>query len=151
VKLLVPFGREMAPLGALRPKLAELFRALFEGAPEPPPEASEEWVPRVDVEGTEKGLLVKVDLPGIDPREVEVSVDDGMLVIKGEKKEDKEEKEIILHRRERMIGKFYRAMKLPREIDPEKITATSSHGVLTLTLPYKPEVKPRRIDVHLEG
>jgi HSP20 family protein len=145
----------MAPLGAFRPDLAELFRALFDGAPALPPAEREEWVPRVDVEGTEKGLLVTVDLPGIDPREVEVSVDDGVLVIRGEKKvekkEDKEEKEGTLHLRERTIGKFYRAMKLPREIDPEKISAISNHGVLTLTLPYKPEVKPRKIDVHLEG
>ena len=148
MRRLVPFGREMPRM--LRPELGGMLEALFGEMPELAPEGGE-WAPHLDVEESEKGLAIRVELPGIDPREVEVSVEDGVLMIKGEKKMEKEVEEKNLRRRERVIGKFYRAMSLPRSVDPEKIAASSKHGVLTLTIPYKPEVKPRRIDVHAEG
>jgi HSP20 family protein len=140
----------MAPPRALRPELASVLNALFGEVPGFVPEV-EEWVPRLDAEETEKALVIRVELPGIDPREVEVSVEEGVLFIKGEKKLEKELEEKNLLRRERLIGKFYRVMSLPRTVDAEKIAASSKLGVLTLTIPYKPEVKPRRIDVHAEG
>jgi len=138
MRRLIPDRRELVPVG--------LLEALFGDGPGVMPKA-EEWVPRLDLEDSEKGLVVRVDLPGIDPREVEVAIDDGVLIIRGEKKLETEEAN--LRRRERVVGKFYRAMTLPRDVEAEKIVASSSHGVLTLLIPHKPEVKPRRIDVHL--
>lgn len=140
MRRLIPERRELFPLDWLGALLADTPGLIPK---------TEEWVPRVDLEESEKGLVVRVDLPGVDPKEVEVAVDDGVLIIKGEKKLEKEAAENNLRRRERMIGKFYRAMTLPRDVEAEKITATSNHGVLTLTIPHKPEVKPRRIDVHV--
>jgi len=143
---------EVFPPGWLRRDMADLFGRLFG---EIPPEVDvlpeEGWVPTVDVEETEKGTLVKVDLPGVNPEEVEVSVDDGMLVIRGERKEEKEVKEKGLHRRERHVGRFYRALALPRGSDLEKISATSKRGVLSILVPRRPEVEPRRIAVKTEA
>jgi HSP20 family protein len=134
------------PVGLIGRDMADLFDRLFAELPEQVPR-NEEWVPRLDVEESEKGLVVKVDLPGIDPREVDVSVEEGMLVIKGEKKEEKTVEEKNLRRRERLVGKFYRALTLPPGADPEGITAGSQHGVMVITIPRKPELKPRKIVV----
>src|SRR5262249_16552944 len=150
VRRLVPFGREMEPPRILRPELTSVLEALFGDVPGFVPE-TDEWMPRVDVEESDKGLVIRVDLPGVDPREIETSVEDGVLVIKGEKKTEKEGEEKNLRRRERVVGKFYRAMSLPRSADLAKINATSNRGVLTLMIPNKPEAEPHRISVHAEG
>jgi len=108
------------------------------------------WTPRVDVEETDKEIMVKVDLPGVDAKDVEVSVIGGTLVLKGEKKEEREEKGKSYHRTERFVGQFYREVALPPGTDPEKIEATSCKGVVKVTIPKKPEVQPKKIAVKPE-
>jgi HSP20 family protein len=142
---------EAFPPGSLRRDMAELFGRLFGEFPEVAVLPEEARVPTVDMEETEEGTLVKVDLPGVNPEEVEVSVDDGMLVIKGERKEEKEVKEKDIHRRERHIGRFYRALTLPRGADVGKISATSKRGVLSILVPRRPDLEPRRIAVKPEA
>jgi len=110
-------------------------------------EAAQTWTPRVDVEETDKEIVVKVDLPGVEAKDVEVCVIDGLLVLKGEKKEEREEKGKNYHRTERFVGQFYREVPLPPGVDPEKIVATSSKGVVMVTVPKKPEVMPKKIAV----
>jgi HSP20 family protein len=105
------------------------------------------WAPRVDVEETDKEILVKADLPGVDPKAVEISVENGVLTVRGEKKEEKEEKKKNYHRIERFTGSFFRAIPLPPGTDAEKVTATTSNGVVTVTIPKKPEAQPKKVTV----
>ena len=150
MRRLVPFGREIPAVGMLGRGMADLFGDLFGEEPETVL-SNKVWIPRVDVEETEKGLVVRADLPGVDPKDVKVSVEDGMLVFSGEKVTEKEVNEKNLRRRERMIGKFYRALSLPRGADLDRIEASSNRGVMTITIPRKPELEPRRIEVKPES
>lgn len=153
MRTLIPRARGMfEPFGLMPREMKELFGRLFgDMPPDEEVRPGVEWAPLVDVTETEKAVVVKADLPGIDPKEVEVSVEDGVLCIKGEKKEEKEVKEKSAYKKERYIGKFFRSILLPGGADPEKIVASSCHGVLTVTIPRKPEMAPKRINVKLEG
>jgi HSP20 family protein len=93
------------------------------------------WSPRLDVSETDKALEVVADLPGMEKKDIKVSLDGDLLTIKGEKKEVKEKKDKHYHTIERRSGSFYRALRLPMEVEGDKIAATFKEGVLTLTLP----------------
>jgi HSP20 family protein len=108
------------------------------------------WAPRVDVEETEKEVVVKADLPGVDPEDLDVSVLDGVLILRGAKKEEKEEKGKSFHRVERFRGEFYRELPLPAGVDPDKIAATCAKGVVTVSIPKKPAALPKKIAVKPE-
>jgi HSP20 family protein len=106
------------------------------------------WAPRVDVEEDDKQFVVKADLPGVDPKDVEVSVVENALVLRGQKKEEREKKNY--HRVERFEGQFYREIPLPRGIEADKIQAKSANGVVTVTIPKKAEAQPKKIAVQAE-
>jgi HSP20 family protein len=108
------------------------------------------WQPRCDIEENDKEILVKVDLPGVDPKEIDISISDDMLVVRGEKKEEKEEKKKNYHRVERFVGQFYRTIDLPAGTDAEKIAAASANGTVTITIPKKPGTQPKKIAVKPE-
>jgi len=105
------------------------------------------WAPRVDLTETEKEVVVKADLPGVAPENVEVTFADGMLKLHGEKKEEKKEEKKGFFRIERFTGEFYRELPMPASVDPDKILATVDKGVLTVTVPKKEEAKDRKIKV----
>jgi HSP20 family protein len=113
-------------------------------------ETATSWEPRCDVEETDKEILVKADLPGVDPKELDISLRDNTLTIRGEKKEEKEEKKKDYHRVERFTGQFYRELSLPAEADMERIAASSSNGVVTVTIPKKPGAQAKKIAVKAE-
>jgi|RhiMethySRZTD1v2_1073278.scaffolds.fasta_scaffold1576258_1 HSP20 family protein len=108
------------------------------------------WAPQVDVEETEKEFLVKADLPGVDPKDVDIRVVDNVLTVRGGKEEKKEEKKKNYHRMERFSGQFYRAIALPAGTDADKVNATSANGVITITIPKRPEAQPKKISVQLK-
>jgi HSP20 family protein len=145
MRMLVPWKRPTEGAFDFLPRdMFEMFRRFL---PETVEEAPVAWLPRVDLEETDKEIVVKADLPGVDPKEVEITVADGTLVLRGEKKEEKEEKKKQYHRMERFHGQFYREVPLPPGTDPEKIAATTAKGVITVTIPKKPEVLPKKIAI----
>jgi HSP20 family protein len=105
------------------------------------------WVPAVDIYETEQNVVLKAELPGVDPKEVEVTVHDGALYLKGERKYEKEVKEENYHHVERAYGSFARSLTLPASIDQEKVEAEFKDGVLTLTMPKREEAKAKKIKI----
>jgi HSP20 family protein len=107
------------------------------------------WVPPVDIYETGDSLVLQAELPGINPDEVEIRVEDSTLYLKGERKFEKEVKEESLHRVERSYGTFMRSFSLPSTIDSEKVKAEYDNGILTLTMPKREEAKPRTIKINV--
>jgi HSP20 family protein len=106
-----------------------------------------DWAPAVDVQETEKEYLVKADLPDVRKEDVKVGIEDGVLTLEGERKQEKEEKGKKFHRVERVYGKFVRRLALPMEVDAQKVAAEFKDGVLNVRLPKAESAKPRAIDV----
>ena len=106
------------------------------------------WVPAVDIEEEPGRFLIRADIPGVDPKEIEVTMDSGMLTIRGERKlENREEGEDGYRRLERLHGTFYRRFSLPDTADPDSISAKGDHGVLEIVIPKKAAMQPKRIQV----
>lgn len=131
--------REFTPLELLRREFAPLFARAFAGYPALWEPMMEE-LPGVAMEEKEGELVVSVEVPGFDPKELAVTLDEESLIIRGEHKEVKEGKEEVVRRIER-------AFTLPAGVEPEKIEATCRNGVLEVHVPRTPEAKPRRIEV----
>jgi HSP20 family protein len=106
-----------------------------------------QWTPRVDVKEQDKRFVILADIPGVDPKDIEVSMDKGILTIRGERSSENKEQDGKLTRVERSYGAFYRRFALPDSADAEGISATGKHGVLEISIPKKPETTPRRISV----
>ncbi len=111
--------------------------------------ATSNWTPAVDVYETDQSVVLKVELPGVDPKDVEARVEDGTLYLKGERKFENEVKEGNYHRVERAYGSFTRTFTLPSSVDADKVAAEYKNGVLTLTLPKREEAKPRPIKINV--
>ncbi len=109
--------------------------------------AATTWQPLVDVFEDAEGITLKVELPEVDAKDVEIQVEGNSLTLKGERKLEKEDKREGYHRIERTYGAFSRTFTLPNTVDVEHITAESKDGVLRIFLPKKPETKPRQIKV----
>jgi HSP20 family protein len=145
-----PYRRGVNLFDSFRNEMEGLFERFF-GEEGGNGQAVKAWAPRVDVEETEKEILVKADLPGVDPKDVEVQVEENVLTIRGEKKEQKEEKKKNFHRLERFVGTFYRAIPLPTGADADKVSATSANGTVTVTVPKKPGTQPKKITVQAKS
>ena len=105
------------------------------------------WQPSVDISETDDAIEVKADLPGIKPEDIDISVHDNRLTIKGERKEESESKDKEIHRVERRYGSFYRSILLPAGCDADQVSAESDNGVITIRLPKPAESKAKRISV----
>jgi len=107
------------------------------------------WTPACDVYEDEEGVSLRFDLAGVEPKDVDIRFENGVLTLKGERKLEKEEARENYHRREVSYGTFTRAFSLPATVDPEKIRAESKQGVLHIHLPKRAEAKPKSIRLNV--
>jgi len=135
----------------IREEMNRLFDDFFSGWPERRRGLLEgEWAPSVDVAETDEDIVVTAELPGVKQDDVEISVVDDVLTIKGEKKEEKEVKEKNYHRIERSYGSFQRSLSLPVGVQSDKAKATYKDGVLKVTIPKSEEARPKQIKINVE-
>ena len=136
----------MTGVTTFRREMDRLFERFLEPVwPEMP--TMGEWEPKVDITEDKDAITVKAELPGVEEKDISVSIQDGMLMIKGEKTSETEEKDKRYHRVERTYGAFSRAMRLPAAVDGGKATAEFKNGVVTVKLPKAPEAKGTSIPV----
>ena len=146
-----PF-RELAPFREferVRRQMDRLWDSFLEGGLRRRSEEGE-WLPSLDVAETKSELVVKAEAPGLDPKDIDISLSDGVLTIKGEKRQEKEEKEADYHLVERSYGSFTRSVQLPREVQSDKISASYKNGILKITLPKSEEAKKKEIKIKVE-
>src|SRR5512141_346631 len=105
------------------------------------------WTPRCDIYEDEEGVTLRFELAGVDPKDVDIRFENGVVTLRGERKLEREEKKDNYHRVEMSYGIFTRSFSLPGTIDAEKIKADSRNGILTVLRPKKPEAKPKSIQV----
>ncbi len=136
---LTPFGGE----------IDDFFERLFveEISPEP---AEKRWVPALDIAETKDAIAINVEIPGMEPKDVDISLNGDTLTIKGEKKQEEEWKKENYYWAERSYGNFSRSVRIPVEVKNEGIKAKYKNGTLRITLPKKEEVKPNEIKVEIE-
>ncbi|GAB3733450.1 Hsp20/alpha crystallin family protein [Luteimonas pelagia] len=132
---------------ALQDEIKQVFDRFFQDEGDESSVVTSQWTPRVDIKEEPGRFVIFADLPGIDPREVEVLMDKGILTIKGERRSESSEQTERFSRIERRYGSFHRRFALPDSADPEGITASGGHGVLEISIPKRPETTPRRIQV----
>jgi HSP20 family protein len=133
----------------LRKEMDELWGRFF-GESGLPVFSESGWVPALDVKETKDNIVVTAEIPGLSPKEVEVSISGDLLTIKGEKKQEKEEKDESYHLIERRYGAFSRSIRLATDVDTKNIKATHKDGVLTITLPKSEKAKEKQIKINVE-
>jgi HSP20 family protein len=142
-----PF-REFSPM---EERLSRFIRASFN--PERPEEAltTTSLAPPVDIYEDEHKIALKIEVPGIDEKDIDVRIEGNTLTVHGERKLEKEEKEENFRRVERHYGSFTRSFTLPGSVDPGQVSADYDKGMLKISLPKKAEAKPKQIKVNIRG
>ena len=133
---------------SLQNRVNALFRDFSDGESST---TTASFIPAVDVYEDENKVVLKLEVPGIEEKDLDVRVENNTLTVKGERKFEKEEKEENFHRIERRFGSFYRAFTLPTTVDTEHIEASYNAGILKLELKKKPEAQPKQIKVNVGG
>ena len=145
---LVPW-RPFGELGSFRKEMDRFWDEFF--GKRPVSRAfTEEWLPSVDISETKDKLLIKAELPGLEAKDVNVSISGDLLIIKGEKKKEEEEKDEHHHYVERYSGSFQRVFQLPAGVKGDKVEATFDKGVLKITLPKVEEAKKKEIEIKVK-
>lgn len=143
-------GGELSPVAALRNEMDRLFDSFFRepfGALDWPLWGQDKWSPAIDVAENDQELTVRAELPGIDPKELDVTVAGNQLVLSGEKKESSEHEGKDFYRSETRYGSFRRSVPLPEGVDTENVDAQYANGVLTLRLKKIAPAAAKRIEV----
>lgn len=139
--------------GLAQDPIKQVFDRLFEGsllqngATDESSVVTSQWIPRVDIKEEANRFVLYADIPGVDPQDIEVQMDKGMLTIKGERRGEATLETESFSRIERRHGSFHRRFALPDSADPDGISASGHNGVLQITIPKRPETTPRRIQV----
>ena len=136
-------------LSTLQDRLNRLFRESYNGEGREESLTTTSFAPAVDVYEDEHQVTLKIEVPGIDEKDIDVRVENNTLTVHGERKIEKEEKEENYRRVERHYGTFTRTFNLPQTVDSEKVSANYDKGVLKITLPKKAEAKPKQIKVNV--
>jgi HSP20 family protein len=134
------------------PVLSRFFEDFFSDFPliSSFPELRENWMPSVDILEKDGNIILRAELPGMTEKDIDLRIEGDTLTLKGERKMDNEDKKSNYHRIESFYGSFTRSFRLPDSVDLDKVNAEYKNGVLTITLPKKPEVKPREIPVTVQ-
>lgn len=146
----VPMPRPESPtdlFGTLQREVNRVFDQMFRGVPTP----VGGFAPSIDVKETEEGLTVSAELPGLEEKDVEVTLEGDMLTLSGEKRQEKSEEKAGMHISERSYGSFRRTIALPWAADPAQASAAFDKGVLTVTLKRPPEAKARTNRIPIGG
>jgi HSP20 family protein len=141
---LIPWRGEVE---RLRNEMERLYGRFFDLRPFRRLTDEGDWVPYVDVSETPQEVIVKAEIPGMEAKDIDVSYERGVLTIKGERKREREEQEENYHRMERSYGSFFRSVRLPVDVDPEKVKATYKKGVLKINLAKMGKEAGRKIEV----
>ncbi len=137
-----------AAMRQLRDEVNRLFGPVLGSVEDGSSVVTGHWVPAVDIKEEPGRFVIHADIPGVDPKEIEVTMENGMLTIRGERKlESREEGDDGYRRVERLHGTFYRRFSLPDTADPDKISAKGNNGVLEIVIPKKAAMQPKRIKV----
>ena len=127
-----------------------VFDEFWGRAPEAAATATDVWAPRVDIREEKDAVLLSAELPGVSKDDLKIELENGVLTLSGEKKAERTENENGFYRSERVYGAYQRSFRVPETVDAERISAGYANGVLTLTLPKRPEAAPRKIAVKAE-
>jgi HSP20 family protein len=133
----------------LQDRMNRLFRDSFSADPQEQSLATSAFAPPVDVYEDDHNITLKIEVPGIDEKDIDVRIDNNTLTVHGERKFEKEEKEENFRRVERQYGSFTRSFSLPQTVDTEKVSATYDKGILKISLAKKAEAKPKQIKVNV--
>lgn len=144
---------EQTPFTELHQRMDDLFSEFFDGFGTGLSrfEARQTITPSIDVSETDEEVRVTADLPGMDEKDIQVSLDNDLLTIKGEKKQEQEEKKRNYYMVERSYGEFRRVIPVPASVEKDKVKAAFKKGVLTITLPRTPEMKARKRTVEISA
>ena len=135
-------------LTSFRQEMDRLFDRFWEDDGETPT-ALREWVPSLDFSETVDAYMVRIEIPGLEPKDVQVTLQDNVLTVKGEKKEEVKQKDERFYRLERSYGMFSRSLRLPVPVDGAKVNAVFKTGLLTVTVPKSPEAKTSTIPIEI--
>jgi HSP20 family protein len=138
-------------LATLRERLDRVFEEPFPRWDKDRELFSADWSPSVDIHETEKALTITAEVPGLDDKDIEVEIEGHQLILKGKKEFEKETKKEDYHRIERSYGSFCRSFALPDYVDVDKVEAHHEKGLLKITLPKKPELKPKKVKILASG
>lgn len=141
--------RPFKELTTLRDEMDKMWNRFFGEWPGMEPFKGE-WAPSLDISETKDNIVVKAEVPGMDSKDIDISLANDVLTVKGEKKQEKEEKDENYHRVERSYGAFSRSIRLAREVQGDRIKATYKNGVLKITLPKSEEAKKKEVKIKVE-